>query len=136
MQDKRAAQLKVALDSLFPQLSNQGKSMLAEAIVRFVDKAIAKKWRLELGFDLGALKIDRSTELSRALRGLRGQMPAENVLAATRWSRSKLTRIEAGDIGISMTDMLFLLDHYGHRDEATRRRFLALHEADRKSRRQ
>lgn len=59
-------------------------------------------------------------ELRRA-RNAAGYTQSDVALAMD-WSPSKLTRIEAGKVGISTTDLRALLDHYGVKDPAEVRR--------------
>ena len=62
--------------------------------------------------------------LRRALRGARDdlELTQEQVVAELEWSKSKLLRIEAGSIGVSVTDLRALLALYRVRDESTVRR--------------
>ena len=133
---------KIILDALnraLPQLSSGARQRLAEEMLRFGQKAIHEGWNLDNpDFRLGAYRVDRSTELSRALVQARRRAGVETsaVVTATRWSPSKLSRIESGEVSISVTDMLFLITLYGVTDDATRRQLIVLTEADRKRRQQ
>jgi transcriptional regulator with XRE-family HTH domain len=62
--------------------------------------------------------------LRTALRAARDdrRLTQEQVVADLEWSKSKLLRIEAGSIGLSVTDLRALLALYGIRNEDTARR--------------
>lgn len=62
--------------------------------------------------------------LRRALRAARDDrgLTQDQVVAKLEWSKSKLLRIEAGAIGLSVTDLRALLALYQVRDESTVRR--------------
>ncbi|MEU4565564.1 helix-turn-helix transcriptional regulator [Micromonospora sp. NPDC023956] len=59
--------------------------------------------------------------LSRRLMRTRRStgLTQQQVAAELRWSQSKVTRIESGDVGISHTDLLALLALYGLSDDGT-----------------
>ncbi|WDZ83761.1 helix-turn-helix domain-containing protein [Micromonospora cathayae] len=59
--------------------------------------------------------------LSRRLMRTRRStgLTQQQVAAELRWSQSKVTRIESGDVGISHTDLLALLTLYGLSDDGT-----------------
>jgi len=134
---QRAAIIKDALDKAFPELSLAARTALSTAIVRFVDRAKIKRLDLTRDLELGAAHLDRTTELSRTLRTLRerANRQPEEVAKTCEWSLSKLTRIEAGDVGVSATDVAFLLGIYRIKDPL-RANVLELARRDRDNRRQ
>lgn len=136
---ERVQIIKRALDAALPELTPMARQRLAEEVENFGVIIVRNRWRIEgEDFRLSAYQADRSTELSRGLRQARERagIQSQTVLAKTRWSASKFSRIENGEVGVSVTDMLFLLTLYGVTDEASRQRFIELAEADRRRRRQ
>lgn len=47
-------------------------------------------------------------------------------MESSGWSQSKMSRIENGAIGVSLTGIMFLLNFYGVVDEQERQRLLAM----------
>jgi transcriptional regulator with XRE-family HTH domain len=69
-------------------------------------------------------------ELRRARLG--AGLTQRQVANELGWSPSKLLRIEAGQVGVSRTDLRALLDHYGVRDPNTVAEFTRLAEQSRR----
>ena len=96
-----------------------------------VDQAIAE--------GSGAIRIGeratRRTELGSTLRRLRetAGLNQNEAAGSAEWSAAKLSRIEAGVVGLSVPDLKFLLQLYGVTDSAVIQR---LHELARISRQQ
>ncbi|HKX23776.1 MAG TPA: helix-turn-helix transcriptional regulator [Candidatus Saccharimonadales bacterium] len=131
------ARLKKALDETYGGLPEATRVALADELVRLLDKVVAERRPLQPGFQLGFRSIDRTTPLSRALRGFRekAKLTQEEVATRAEWSQSKVVRMENGDVGVSASDVMSFLRICGVRRQTTLTDTLTLAREDRARRR-
>jgi hypothetical protein len=111
--------IALALHRTYPKLSRDDAASLAQEITRVIDTGMAQKWTFG---DVRLTARGGKSALGLILQDLRSDAGLTQGAVAKHadWSISKVIRVENGTVGISITDIRFLMDLYGLRDAKKR----------------